>query len=65
MFRLKKHDMKNVQDQKVRVNITVDKEFYDLLQETAQKDYMLVGSWVRRYLKMNLLDNQCLGCKRE
>ena len=50
--------MKKNMKENVRVNITVDKDFYMLLEEAAKRDYMLVGTWVRRYLKKNLI-NQC------
>jgi hypothetical protein len=41
--------------QKVKMNLTLEKEFYDLLLEQAEQDYMRVATWTKRFLKKNLL----------
>ena len=42
--------------QTVKMNLSIDKDFYELLQEKAQKDYVRVSTWVKQYLKKGLLD---------
>jgi hypothetical protein len=46
--------MKNVE--KIKLNLTLDKDFYDLLQDKAKSDYMKVATWTKRFLMKNLLD---------
>ena len=38
------------------MNLSIDKDFYGLLQENARKDYMLVSTWVKQFLMKNLLE---------
>lgn len=40
----------------VKINLTLDKEFYRLLQKKAKNDYMKVATWTKRFLMQNLLD---------
>lgn len=47
---------KRKQQQKVKMNLSIDKDFYGLLQENARKDYMLVSTWVKQFLMKNLLE---------
>jgi len=49
----------------VKMNLSLEKDFYDLLQEKAKKDYVKVATWVKQYLKKGLLeennsDSKCL-----
>ena len=45
-------------DQKhVKMNLSVDKEFFDLLQEHADDEFMKVSTWTKWFLKKNLLEN--------
>ena len=39
------------------MNLSLEKDFYELLQDRAQKDYMRVSTWVKQYLKKGLLEN--------
>ena len=39
----------------VRLNLTLDTEFFELLKDKADSEYLLVGQWVRRYLMKNIL----------
>ena len=49
--------MKKRKNQKtVKMNLSIDKDFYGLLQENARKDYMRVSTWVKQFLMKNLLD---------
>ena len=40
----------------VKMNLTLDRDFYDLLKEKATGDYMKVATWTKRFLMKNLLD---------
>ena len=45
--------------EKVKMNLSLEKEFFDLLQKNAADDYMLVSTWTIRLLKKSLLgDNK-------
>jgi len=51
--------------QVVKMNISLDRDFFELLQENARKDYVRVATWVKQYLMKNLLeknndDSKCL-----
>jgi predicted DNA-binding ribbon-helix-helix protein len=51
--------------QNVKMNLSLEKDFYDLLQEKAKNDYVKVATWVKQYLKKGLLeknnsDSKCL-----
>ncbi len=39
----------------VKMNLTLDRDFYDLLKEKATQDYMKVATWTKRFLIKNLL----------
>lgn len=39
------------------MNLCIDKEFFDLLQEKADDEFMKVSSWTKWFLMKNLLDN--------
>ena len=40
----------------VKMNISLERDFYEFLQEKAKQDYVRVATWVRQYLMKNLLD---------
>jgi hypothetical protein len=48
--------MKRKQQQTVKMNLSIDKDFYGLLQDNARKDYMRVSTWVKQFLMKNLLE---------
>jgi hypothetical protein len=48
--------MKKIKNEVVKMNISLEKDFYNLLQEKASKDYVRVATWVKQYLMKNLLD---------
>jgi len=58
--------MKKIKKQQVvKMNLSLEREFYELLQEKAKKDYVRVATWVKQYLMKNLLeknnsDDKCL-----
>lgn len=51
----------------VKMNLSLDKEFYELLQDKAEKDYVRVATWTKQYLMRNLLEkkNESIKCVTE
>ena len=47
---------KSVPKQVIKMNLTLTREFYELLQENARADYMKVATWTKRFLMKSLLD---------
>lgn len=41
------------------MNLSLEQDFYELLQERASQDYVRVSTWVKQYLKKGLLENNC------
>jgi len=41
----------------VKMNLTIDKEFYKLLKEHASKDFALVSTWTKQFLMKQLKNN--------
>lgn len=58
--------MKKIKKQQVvKMNLSLEREFFELLQEKAKQDYVRVATWVKQYLMKNLLeknnsDDKCL-----
>jgi hypothetical protein len=57
--------MKRNKKQIVKMNLSLDKDFYVLLQEKARADYMRVSTWTKQLLMRSLLeknndDTKCL-----
>lgn len=55
--------MKNQQN--VKMNLSLDRDFYELLQANAKRDYVKVATWTKQFLMKNLLeknnnDSKCL-----
>jgi len=42
--------------ERVKINLSLEKEFYDFLFEQAQQDYMRVATWTTQFLKKSLLE---------
>ncbi len=40
-----------------RLNLTLDKEFYELLKQRADQDFIPIGTYVKQYLMKALLPN--------
>ena len=40
----------------VKMNLSLEKDFYDLLQEKAKNDYVKVATWTKQYLMKCLLE---------
>lgn len=50
--------MKKIKKQSVvKLNLTLEKDFYELLQAHAKEDYVRTATWVKQFLKKNLLKN--------
>lgn len=47
----------NREQKHVKMNLCIDKEFFDLLQEKADDEFMRVSTWTKWFLMKNLLDN--------
>ena len=57
--------MKKIKKSIVKMNLSLDKDFYELLQENAKKNYVKVATWTKQYLMKCLLeknndDSNCL-----
>ena len=49
--------MKRIKKQpNVKMNLSLERDFYELLQERAKNDYVNVATWTNQYLKRNLLE---------
>lgn len=44
-----------VKDENVKMNLTVPKEFADLLTIKAHNDYLKTSTWVKRFLMKHIL----------
>lgn len=58
--------MKKVKTQQnVKLNLTLDRSFYQVLQKRAKQDYVATATWAKQYLMRHLLeknnsDSKCL-----
>ena len=55
--------MKNTQN--VKMNLSLERDFYELLQQRAKNDYVKVATWTKQYLMKCLLeknnsDSKCI-----
>jgi predicted DNA-binding ribbon-helix-helix protein len=41
----------------VKMNLSLDREFYDFLKNKAEDDYIQVATWVKQFLKKNLTED--------
>ena len=48
--------MKRLKKQTVKMNLSLEKDFYDLLQMKAKNDYVKVATWTKQYLMKCLLE---------
>ena len=47
----------------VKMNLTIDPEFFNLLKEHASSDYSRVSTWTKQYLMKSLLQkNEEANC---
>ena len=63
--------MKKIRNQQiVKMNLSLDRDFYDLLKANADRDYVRVATWTKQFLMKNLLeknnsDSKCVTNKRD
>jgi hypothetical protein len=48
--------MKRLKKTTVKMNLCLDKDFYELLQDKAKNDYVKVATWTKQYLMKCLLE---------
>ena len=48
--------MKKLRKQNVKMNLSLEKDFYELLQEKAKRDYVKTATWTKQYLMKKLLE---------
>jgi hypothetical protein len=48
--------MKRLKKQTVKMNLCLDKDFYELLQDRARNDYVRTATWTKQYLMKCLLE---------
>ena len=49
--------MKKMKNQQiVKMNLSLERDFYELLQDRAEKDYVKVATWTKQFLMKNLLE---------
>jgi hypothetical protein len=55
--------LKEKNNQNVKMNLTLPEEFYQVLKENAQNDYVKVATWTKQFLMKNLqgdkLEKKC------
>lgn len=47
---------KSKKQEVVKLTLTLKKDFYDLIQQKAEDEFLKVATYIRRLLKQNLLD---------
>jgi len=48
--------MKRLKKTTVKMNLSLDRDFYELLQTRAKNDYVKVATWTKQYLMKCLLE---------
>jgi hypothetical protein len=43
-------------NKKVKLNLSLDKEFYDLIRRNAQNDYVQIATWTKQFLMKHLYE---------
>ena len=57
--------MKRIKNQQnVKLNLTLDRSFYQVLQRRAKQDYVKTATWAKQYLMRHLLEknNSDINC---
>ncbi len=47
-----------VKSKMVKMNLSIEPKFYELLKNNAQNSYIPVSTWVQQFLKKNLLQDK-------
>jgi hypothetical protein len=40
-----------------RINLTFEDDFYNFLKTKSEEDFIKLGTWVKQFLKQNLMKN--------
>ena len=51
--------MKEKNKENVKMNLTLKKEFFELIKEKAEKDHLKTATWVKQFLIRNLERDYC------
>jgi hypothetical protein len=55
-----------VKSPKIRMNLSIDPIFYELLKNNAQNSYIPVSTWVQQFLKKSLFqDKTSVKCETQ
>ena len=52
---------KTKEDERVRLNLTLEKEFYQLIKERAEENYLKVTAFIVQHLKKTLLSQPIIS----
>ena len=44
-----------------RLNLTFEDDFYNFLKTKADEDYIKLGTWVKQFLKQNLIKSNSIN----
>jgi hypothetical protein len=54
--------MKNMnKKQKIKINLSLDPDFFDIISRRARKNYVSTSNYIRHYLMSNILENKSKG----
>jgi hypothetical protein len=53
--------MKKINKTTKRLNLTFEDDFYAFLKTKADEDYIKLGTWVKQFLKQNLIKNNSIN----
>jgi hypothetical protein len=49
--------MKKIKKGTKRINLTFEDDFYNFLKTKSEEDFIKLGTWVKQFLKQNLIKN--------
>ena len=49
--------MKKITKGTKRINLTFEDDFYNFLKSKSEEDFIKLGTWVKQFLKQNLIKN--------
>ena len=53
--------MKKIKKGTRRLNLTFEDDFYNFLKTKADEDYIKLGTWVKQFLKQNLIKSNSIN----
>ena len=54
---MKAQNEENENETRVRLTITLDNDFYQIIKDKAESDYLKVATFIKQHLKQSLLPN--------